>query len=143
MVAGGHWRTALGEKTKEVKALDWLLIKGLTTLSRVGCLPIEQRVPQPIEVDIALQLDLSEAARADSIKRTVDYTRICEIVREVLEHNRYKLLETAAYAIATTLLEALPQVQRVQIEVRKPHPPIPIPLQWAGVRVELSRNATT
>jgi hypothetical protein len=28
------------------------------------------------------------------------------------------------------------------VELRKPHPPIPIPLQWAGVRVELSRDET-
>lgn len=120
--------------------MDWLIVKGLTTLSRVGCLPVEQRVPQPIEADIALQLDLREAAQTDSIKRALDYTRVCEVVRELLEHNRYKLLEAAAYAIATTLLTTFPQVRRVQVELRKPHPPIPIPLQWAGVRVELSRD---
>ncbi|GBC98187.1 Dihydroneopterin aldolase [bacterium HR17] len=123
--------------------MDWLLVKGLTTLSKVGCLPVEQRVPQPIEVDIALQLDLRDAAQTDSIKRALDYRQVCEVVRELLERNSYKLLETAAYDIAQQLLERFPQVQRVRVEVRKPHPPIPVPLQWAGVQVELSRHAAS
>lgn len=118
---------------------DWLIVKGLTTLSKVGCLPVEQKVPQPIEVDVALQLDLQTVAQADSIKAALDYRKVCDLVRELLEGNSYRLLETAAYAIATALLERFSQVQKVQVEVRKPHPPIPAPLQWAGVRLELER----
>lgn len=119
---------------------DWLLVKGLTTLSRVGCLPIEQSVPQPIEVDVALELDLSGAAKADNIKATLDYRRVCDLIRDLLEGTSYKLLETAAYMIADRILEHFPQAQRVQVEVRKPHPPIPVPLQWAGIRVERDRR---
>ncbi len=119
---------------------DWLIVKGLTTLSKVGCLPVEQSVPQPVEVDVALELDLSEAGKTDSIKVALDYTKVCDLVRGLLEQNTYKLLEGAAYAIATHLLDRFPQVQRVQVEVRKPHPPIPVPLQWAGVRLERKRQ---
>lgn len=119
---------------------DLLIIKGLTTLSKVGCLPVEQSVQQPIEVDVALEMDLTETGKADNIKAALDYRKVCDLVRELLEQNSYKLLEAAAYAIATKLLERFPKVKRVQVEVRKTHPPIPVPLKWAGVRMELSRD---
>jgi len=119
---------------------DWLMVNGLTVLSKVGCLPVEQSVPQPIEVDIALEMDLREAAKTDDIKRGVDYRKVCDLVRQILEQNSFRLLETAAYAIAVNLLKQFPKVERVKVEVRKPHPPIPVPLQSASVRMELSRD---
>lgn len=119
---------------------DWLMVNGLTVLSKVGCLPIEQSVPQPIEVDIALEMDLREVAKTDDIKRGVDYRKVCDLVRQILEQNSFRLLETAAYEIAVNLLKQFPKVERVKVEVRKPHPPIPVPLQSASVRMELSRD---
>lgn len=119
---------------------DWLMVNGLTVLSKVGCLPVEQSVPQPIEVDIALEMDLREVAKTDDIKRGVDYRKVCDLVRQILEQNSFRLLETAAYAIAVNLLKQFPKVERVKVEVRKPHPPIPVPLQSASVRMELSRD---
>ncbi|MEJ7613112.1 dihydroneopterin aldolase [Fervidibacter sacchari] len=119
---------------------DWLMVNGLTVLSKVGCLPVEQSVPQPIEVDIALEMDLREVAKTDDIRKGVDYRKVCNLVRQVLEQNSFKLLETAAYAIAVNLLRQFPKVERVRVEVRKPHPPIPVPLQSASVMMELSRD---
>ena len=119
---------------------DWLMVNGLTVLSKVGCLPVEQSVPQPIEVDIALEMDLREVAKTDDIKRGVDYRKVCDLVRQILEQNSFRLLETAAYEIAVNLLKQFPKVERVKVEVRKPHPPIPVPLQSASVRMELSRD---
>ncbi|MCS7187860.1 MAG: dihydroneopterin aldolase [Armatimonadota bacterium] len=119
---------------------DWLIVSGLTILSKVGCLPVEQSVPQPIEVDIALEMDLREVGKTDDLKKGVDYRKVCDVVRQVLERNSFKLLESAAYTIAHNLLQQFPKVQRVRIEVRKPHPPIPVPLQFASVRMELSRD---
>lgn len=125
----------------EVQTLaDWLIVNGLTILSKVGCLPVEQSVPQPIEVDIALEMNLLEVGKTDDIRKGVDYRKVCDAVRQVLEQNTFKLLESAAYAIASHLLHQFPKVQRIRVEVRKPHPPIPVPLQSASVRMELSRD---
>lgn len=116
------------------------MVNGLTVLSKVGCLPVEQSVPQPIEVDIALEMDLREVAKTDDIRKGVDYRKVCDLVRQILEQNSFRLLETAAYAIAVNLLRQFPKVERVRVKVRKPHPPIPVPLQSASVRMELSRD---
>lgn len=119
---------------------DQLSVKGLTVLSKVGCLPVEQSVPQPIEVDITLEMDLKEVGKTDDIKKGVDYRKVCDLVRQVLEQNSFKLMESAAYTIAAQLLTQFQKVQKVQVEVRKPHPPIPVPLNYASVRMELSRD---
>lgn len=119
---------------------DRLLINGLTILSKIGCLPVEQAVPQPIEVDLVLEIDLKTVGKTDDIKHGVDYRKVCDVVRKVLEQENYRLMESAAYAIALQVLKQFPKVQRVWVEVRKPHPPIPVPLRSASVQMELSRN---
>ncbi len=119
---------------------DRLAITGLTILSRVGCLPIEQAVPQPIEVDLVLEMDLKPVGKTDDIRQGVDYRKVCDAVRAVLEQNNFRLLETAAFSIGQRVLELFPKVQRVKVTVRKPHPPIPVPLQSASVQMELTRN---
>ncbi|MCX7643572.1 MAG: dihydroneopterin aldolase, partial [Armatimonadetes bacterium] len=95
---------------------DWLIVNGLTILSKVGCLPVEQSVPQPIEVDIALEMDLREVGKTDDIKKGVDYRKVCDVVRQILEQNSFKLLESAAYTIAPQLLHQFPKVRRVRVE---------------------------
>ncbi|MCS7223941.1 MAG: dihydroneopterin aldolase [Armatimonadetes bacterium] len=117
-----------------------LIVKGLTTLSRVGCLPTEQKVPQPIEVDLELELELGRAAAEDSLRDALDYRRVCDLTRSLLENNSYRLLEAAAFAIAKEVLACFPQVQRVKLQIRKPHPAIPVPLHFAAVSLDLTRQ---
>ncbi len=122
------------------KVKGTLVVKGLTTLSKVGCLPTEQKVPQPIEVDLEMDVDLEKAAERDSIRDALDYRSVCEVVRGMLESNTYRLLESAAYAIARRLLERFKEIRSVRIEVRKPHPAIPVPLHFAAVSLTLDRS---
>src|SRR5207244_2402822 len=82
-------------------------------------------VTQPLTVKLELFLD-TRAASSAGLSGTVDYTRLAGEVRFLLESCRFKLLETAAEALARYILapptEDAPRakVHAVTVELTKP-----------------------
>ena len=84
--------------------LDVLSIKNLEVRCIVGVYPSERDTPQPLLVDVDLHLDTRAAARSESLSATVDYARAAGELRFLLDSSRFRLLETAAEALARWLL---------------------------------------
>jgi dihydroneopterin aldolase len=80
--------------------LDVLEVTGIEVRCIVGVYPHERDQPQPLIVDLALHLDTSVAGEREQMSATVDYGRLAGEVRFLLESCRFRLLETAAEAIA-------------------------------------------
>ena len=76
-----------------------LELKGITVKCILGELPEERTTPQTIKVDPALELP-DAAAEGDTLTNTVDYVLIAERVREALTVGKYRMLESAAKAVA-------------------------------------------
>jgi len=89
-----------------------------------GVMQEEHRIGGRYEVDVAMDLDLNEAAEFDELKKTVDYERIYRLVEEIVMHNRFYLIEKLAYLIAHKVRETYPQIERIEVAVRKPNPPV-------------------
>lgn len=94
----------------------------------------EQDEPQPFEVDVDLEADLSVAAGSDELGDTVDYGAVASIVVRVVETERFRLLESLGGRIAEALTVD-ERVQRVTVTVRKLRPPVPVDMATAAVRV--------
>ena len=77
-----------------------IVIKGLRELGVHGVLPEEQTRPQPFEVDVELDVDLTPAGESDALDDTVDYSAVAEAVSRVVKSERYQLLERLATRIA-------------------------------------------
>lgn len=105
----------------------------------VGLLPHEEEVPQPIEVDLTVWLSLAEVGRTDSPRELLDYRALYEITAEVVGRNHHKLLEGLCEKVASRILEELP-VSGVEVAARKPHAPIPGPLDYVEVVVRRYRD---
>ncbi len=84
----------------------------------------EHRIGGRYEVDVAMELNVEEAARTDALGKTVDYEGVYRLVREVVTGNKFYLIERLAYRIAHQILEAYPIVEAVAVTVRKPNPPV-------------------
>lgn len=84
-----------------------------------GVLPEERARGQPFTVDVEIHCNLEEASRSDDLASTADYREIYARVREVVEGQRFSLLEALAGAIADRLL-SLPLVESVCVRVHKP-----------------------
>lgn len=113
---------------------DRIVLRRIGALGRHGVLGFEQERAQPFEVDVELELDLSEAGASDDLGHTADYGRVVGAVVAVVETQSFRLLEALADAIATRALE-VSGADAVTVEVRKTRPPVPHPLESAGVRI--------
>ena len=100
-----------------------IVIKGLRELGVHGVLPEEQTRPQPFEVDVELEVDLSAAGESDALDDTVDYSAVAEAVSRVVTSERYSLLERLATRIAE-VCRVDGRVTGVAVTVRKLHPPV-------------------
>lgn len=89
-----------------------------------GVMQEEHRVGGRYEVDVSVGLDFEDAALHDDLTRTVDYERVYDFVRTLVTENNFYLIEKLAYRIAQEVIEAYPDVEWVEVTVRKPNPPV-------------------
>ena len=117
---------------------DRIRITKIALYGRHGVSAAEREVGRPFEVDVEMEMDLSAAAESDDLTKTVDYSAVCEVVRQVNEGGPYHLLEAMAGEIAKRILEGVP-VAEVTVRVRKPHPPVGSVV--GAAEVEITRGA--
>jgi dihydroneopterin aldolase len=98
---------------------------------RVGTLPHEAELPQPLEVDVSV--DLVDGAGV------LDYRQLYEVVSTVTSAEPLRFLEEVAARIADESL-LLEGAAKVRVAVRKPHVPLPGPLAHAEIVIERSRS---
>jgi len=104
-----------------------------------GVLKEEHTIGGRFEVDVAMDLDISEAAATDDLDKTVDYERVYSIAKEVVMGSPSYLIEGLAHRIGQAVLDASPRVEHVEVTVRKPNPPVGGPAERAEVCVRLAR----
>lgn len=107
---------------------------------RHGWYDHELETPQPFEVDVELLLNLQPAGVEDDLERSVDYGRVYEVVRPIVESTSFRLLEALAEAISHELLANFPAVDEVGVRVRKPNVQLGGPLDHAGVEIWRRRS---
>ena len=100
----------------------------------------EQQRTQPFEVDAELVLNLQPAGLADDLTQTIDYGRVYDTCRQIVESTRFNLVEALAEAIAHELLAEFP-ADEVLIRVRKPDVRLSGPLGSAGIEIRRRRTA--
>jgi 7,8-dihydroneopterin aldolase/epimerase/oxygenase len=109
-----------------------ITLAGMRFHVRVGVLPHEREIPQPLELDLTVRL-----APADT--DVLDYRTLYALTREVVEREPLDYLEAIGGEIAMRCL-ALPSVASVRVAVRKPHVALGGPLSHAEVVVEQDRD---
>jgi len=96
----------------------------------VGILPHEREIPQPIEIDLCVQL-----RDGTSI---VDYSELYAMVRSLVEAGAVDYLETLSEQIADAALRHSARIRSARAAVRKPNVALGGPLDYAEVATELS-----
>lgn len=114
--------TRLSKST--ARPLDVITLRDLGVQCVIGVNPEEKVRTQTLRLDVKLYLDTSPAALSGILSRTVDYSLIAKQLTFILKSSRFRLLESAAEALAIFLLTppAGTQVliQAVDIEIHKP-----------------------
>jgi len=105
----------------------------------LGVLDWEQRTTQPVDVEVALRVDLQQAGEEDALDATVDYAAVAKQVRFLLEKGRWRLLESVGLATCRLLLcspvarESRAAVQEVVVRMAKPEVLSANPIPWVSM----------
>ena len=98
---------------------DRIEISALRANCIIGVDESERLAPQPVEIDIALEVDLSAAGASDDIADAVDYRSLADAVVAAVESSSYLLIEALATRIAEVCL-ADNTIEAVEVTLRKP-----------------------
>ena len=101
--------------------MDRLLLREMSFYGYHGDVAAERELGGRYTVDLEIGVDLLDAARTDSLESAVDYVHVYQLVREVVEEQQHRLLESMAETIAGRLLP-LPRVKEVKVRVGKVPP---------------------
>ncbi|MGD0473539.1 MAG: dihydroneopterin aldolase [Candidatus Velthaea sp.] len=98
---------------------DTIALRGIRAFGRHGANPGEKNVPQPFEVDVALDIDLTPARRSDVLAETLDYAALHAAVVEIVATTSYDLLERIGQDVLDRIFRD-PRVTRAEVSIGKP-----------------------
>ena len=113
-------------KARDRSRRDVIRIRDLRVDCIVGVYPHERTTPQPLTLDVEMELDTAPAGESQRLRRTVDYAATASQLAFLLQSCRFDLLETAAHALTRYLLappalgEERARVQAVTLRLAKP-----------------------
>jgi len=117
---------------------DRIDISGLRAVTIVGALAHEREIPQPLQIDLSLDVDLRDAGRTDELGDTVHYGLVADRVIAAVEESKDILLERLVARIADEVL-SFDRVDAVDVELTKLRPPIAVDATSTSVRIRRTR----
>ncbi len=100
------------------EAGDQIHIEQLEMFARVGVPQTEREKPQRLTVNITLWPRVQAHDLQDDVRKTVDYSQVCEETKKFVLGRSDKLIETLANRLAAHLLQLF-SIQKIEIELRK------------------------
>jgi dihydroneopterin aldolase len=104
-----------------VKTGDHLYVDSLVVDCIVGMFESERSEPQPLVVDVRVEVDTRSAGANGRIGATVDYDRLAAEIQALLSFRRYRLLEMAAHETCAMIFGLHAAVESIDLRLRKPH----------------------
>jgi dihydroneopterin aldolase len=120
--------------------MDKILIAGLHFFGHHGNSEVERKLGGHYRVDAEIDYDLSRAAASDELTDTIDYGKVCRMLKKIGGESEHHLLESLAGAMAEAILEGFP-AQAVLIRLQKLNPPLEADLGSVGVEIKRGRLA--
>ncbi|WP_321446841.1 dihydroneopterin aldolase [uncultured Cohaesibacter sp.] len=118
--------------------MDRIILRDLAFFAYHGVFEEEATLGQRFYFDLDCYLDMRPAGQSDDETMTVRYDFIVKRLADIVQNQRFKLIEALAEAVAKDLLTQFPQLQQVRIKVRKPEAPIPAIIK--DIAVEITRD---
>ncbi len=125
----------------ELMDMDEILLEGMRFFGYHGVNPEETTLGQRFVVDLSIEVDLRAAGTSDRLEDSINYSAAFKRVREIVEGQRFQLIEALGEAIALDVLTTFPTAQSATVTVRKPGAAITGSiLDAAAVRIRRKRS---
>jgi dihydroneopterin aldolase len=98
----------------------------------------ERKLGQRFIVSLEMHTHPGSDHQIKHLEDTVDYTKVYEEIRSIMETSQFHLLENCANKVVETLLNGFPLIWKLTLRIQKPSVPIQGILR--SVEVELSRE---
>lgn len=120
--------------------MDNIQLKGLKFYGYHGVLEAEKAIGQKFEVDLKLYLDLKDSSQYDTLKDTVNYAKVYQLIANVFKEHQFDLIERVAGKIIEDVFSEFQQIQTIEIEVKKPEAPVEGIYDYFSVSLRRERN---
>ena len=115
-------------------------IKNATFYGYHGVRSEEQRVGGKFEADVDLYTDFIEAAKEDSLDKTIDYHKVYSFMHHLALEQKYYLIEALANKVADEILKKFERVNKIAVRVRKKNPQLGGVVECVEVEVVKDRK---
>ena len=105
-----------------------------------GVLQEEATLGQKFFVDASLVLDTQIAGIRDDLTASVSYAEVYEVIKDVVENKRFKLLEALAEHITLAVFDKFEKVQGMTLQIKKPEAPVPGIYDYFAVEIKRQRH---
>ena len=102
-----------------------------------GVYPEERKLGQRFNVNLCIYTNDSNDINIKELADTVDYTKIYDEVKQIMEVQQFHLLEDCANTIITNILKDFSLVSGVKVIIEKPG--VPINASLSSVAIEMER----
>jgi len=117
---------------------DKILISRMDCVAAIGVTAEERTIRQRLSIDVEIVTEAASAARSDSLKDAIDYSRITTLVMEVCGSRDFHLIETLAELLAGRILADFPTPQ-VRVLVRKISPVVEPRVDHVSIEIVRAR----
>lgn len=112
---------------------DQINITGIRSFGYHGVYESERTNGQEFVVDVLIDAKLTKLN--DELNKSVDYSKIVDLVSSEITSNPVNLIETLAERIANKIIESHKKVKAVKVTVHKPHAPVSASISDIAVSV--------
>ena len=114
---------------------DQIRIEELEVYAHHGVYPEENEKGQHFYVNATLYINTRPAGMADDLRLSTNYGEVCQFITEFMQQHTFQLIETVVEWTAYEVLQHFPLVQGLDLEIRKPEAPIPLPFGSVSVAI--------
>ncbi len=115
--------------------MDEIRIENLEVYAYHGVFPEENRRGQTFVINANLYTQTRKAAKEDELSLSTHYGEVCEFMHQFMKNNTYKMIETVAENMAREVLLTFPNLRGIELEIKKPDAPIPLPFESVSVKI--------
>lgn len=118
--------------------MDKITIKNLEVFANHGVFAEETALGQKFVISACLYTDTRKAGRTDELGYSIHYGEVSQFITDFMKNHTYKLIEAAAEHLVEAMLLEIPNLESVELELKKPWAPVHLPLETVSVKITRS-----
>jgi len=127
------------QNTTNYLQLDTITLKSLEFYGKHGYYDEERQEGNHFELDVIAKGDFKAAIKEDDLDQTFNYEIVKEVAQKVFNGPSEKLIETLCSRIGNEIFKLSTVTNELTISLRKLHPPIGVPAEYAEITMRWTR----